>query len=148
MRTASFLFLTFALAGCRLPDREGMAPLPDNSPPLTFFEMMARARGQAGSALDAYYIDAWLDLEQAAHRLEQTARLLPRCTEIPDSLKGKLETEAEQLRQDAAKLGEAARARNATAANEAMQRIHARVRQLRPQEKALPEPKPPEPKPN
>lgn len=134
MRHAT-LFLLFAVVGCRLPEREGMNPLPENAPPLAYDEMITRARGQASSALDAYYIDAWMDLEQAAMRLEQSARLLPKSTHIPEALKAKVEPEADLLRQDAVKLLEAARAKNAAAANESIQRIIQRVRQMRAPEK-------------
>lgn len=132
MLRASCCLVLVALVGCRLAEREGMNPLPDNAAPLSYDEMLNRARGQASSALDAYYIDAWLDLEQAAQRLEQSARLLPKSTHIPEAFKAKVEPESDLLRQDAVKLLEAAKAKNANAANEAMQRITQRVRQLRP----------------
>jgi len=141
MLRASSCLLLVALIGCRLAEREGMNPLPDNAPPLSYDEMVTRARGQAASALDAYYIDAWMDLEQAAQRLEQSARLLPKSTHIPDAFKAKVEPEADLLRQDAVKLLEAARAKNAAGANEAMQRINQRIRQLRPQPKSAEEKK-------
>jgi hypothetical protein len=128
--------LIVATVGCRMAEREGMNPLPENAAPLSYDEMVTRARGQASSALDAYYIDAWLDLEQAAQRLEQSARLLPKSTHIPEAFKTKVEPEADQLRQDAVKLVEAARAKNAKDANDAMQRITQRIRQLRPPTKA------------
>ena len=127
--------LLVLLAGCRISEREGLNPLPENAAPLSYAEMVNRARGQASSALDAFYIDAWLELEQAAQRLEQTARLLPKTTHIPETFKMKVESESEQLRQDAVKLVEAARAKNATHVNETMQRINLRIRQLRPVEK-------------
>ena len=129
------LLLIVFIAGCRLTEREGANPLPENGAPLPYSEMVNRARGQATTALDAYYVDAWLDLEQSAQRLEQTARLLPKTTHIPEAFKTKVEPEAEQLRQDAVKLLEAARAKNATQVNEAMQRINQRIRQLRPTDK-------------
>jgi hypothetical protein len=129
------LLLIVFIAGCRLTEREGANPLPENGAPLPYIEMVNRARGQATTALDAYYVDAWLDLEQSAQRLEQTARLLPKTTHIPEAFKTKVEPEAEQLRQDAVKLLEAARAKNATQVNEAMQRINQRIRQLRPTDK-------------
>lgn len=143
MLRASFrgLVLLVVLAGCRLTEREGSNPLPENAPPLEYSDMINRARGQATSALDAYYIDAWLDLEQSAQRLEQTARLLPKSTHIPEAFKTKVEPESEQLRQDAVKLLEAARAKNAKQVNEAMQRINLRIRELRPAEKTLDEKK-------
>jgi hypothetical protein len=127
--------LLVLLAGCRISEREGLNPLPENAAPLSYAEMMNRARGQASSALDAFYIDAWLELEQAAQRLEQTARLLPKTTHIPEAFKMKVESESEQLRQDAVKLVDAARAKNTTHVNETMQRINLRIRQLRPVEK-------------
>lgn len=139
--SSCLLFLALVLAGCRLAEREGMNPLPENAAPLAYDEMLTRARGQAASALDAYYIDAWMDLEQAAQRLEQSARLLPKTTHIPEAFKTKVEPEADLLRQDAVKLLEAARAKNATAANEAMQRINQRIRQLGPQAKSAEEKK-------
>ena len=132
MLRASCCFLIVALAGCRAVEREGMNSLPENAAPLSYEEMVNRARGQASSALDAYYIDAWLDLEQAAQRLEQSARLLPKSTHIPEAFKTKIEPESDLLRQDATKLLAAARAKNASAANDAMQRITQRIRQLRP----------------
>lgn len=123
--------LVLLIAGCRSIEREGANPLPENAPPLSYHDMLNRARGQAGSALDAFYLDAWLELEQAAQRLEQSARLLPKATNIPEGIKDKVGPESDQLRADATKLVEAARAKNATQANEAMQRINQRIRQLR-----------------
>jgi hypothetical protein len=76
-----------------------------------------------------------MDLEQAAQRLEQTARLLPKSLEIPETFKSKVGPESDLLRQDAVKLLDAAKAKNATEVNEIMQRINVRIRQLRPEEK-------------
>jgi hypothetical protein len=129
--------LVALLAGCRVVEREGMLPLPENGPALTYNEMLNRARNQAGAALDGFYIDSWAEVEQAAVRLEESAKQLPKTTQIPDAFKTKLPGEADLLRQDATKLQEAARAKNATQANEAMQRINQRIRQLRPAEPAL-----------
>jgi hypothetical protein len=130
------LFFAALLSGCSAIEREGRLPLPENAPPLAYGEMIHRARGQAGAALDAFYIDNWTELEQAAQRLEQSARLLPKTTHIPDAFKNKVEPEADELRKDALKLAEAARAKNASTANDTMQRINQRIRQLRPMEKA------------
>ena len=49
------LFLLVVLAGCRTLEREGMTPLPEDAAPLTYHEMINRARGQASSALDAFW---------------------------------------------------------------------------------------------
>lgn len=132
MRAFCMGFLLFiGVTGCRAIEREGANPLPENGPALAYADMVNRARGQAGAAHDAFFIDAWLDVEQAAQRLEQTARLLPKTTNIPDGFKTKVEREADLLRKDAVNLLEAARAKNATQVNEALQRINQRVRQLR-----------------
>ena len=136
-----FLMLVALLVGCRVVEREGMLPLPENGAALTYNEMLGRARNQSGAALDAFYIDSWADLDQAATRLEESAKLLPKTTQIPDAFKTKLPGEADSLRQDAAKLQEAARAKNAAQSNEAMQRINQRIRQLRPADKAIDEKK-------
>ena len=137
MTRASIAVLAIlTIAGCRLAEREGQNPLPENAPPISYAEMINRARGQAGSALDAFYIDSWMDLEQAAQRLEQSARLLPKTTNIPETFKTKVEGEADLLRQDAVKLTEAARTKNAPQVNETMQRINQRIRQLRSPEKS------------
>jgi hypothetical protein len=136
-KSACFLLFVLTLAGCRISEREGQNPLPENAAPISYSEMMTRARGQAGTALDAFYLDAWIDLEQSAQRLEQTARLLPKTTHIPEAFKTKVEPEAELLREDASKLVMAARDRNAKQANEIMQRINQRIRELRPVDPSL-----------
>ena len=79
-------FLILVLVGCRISEREGLNPLPENAPPLEYIEMLNRARGQAGAALDAFYIDAWLDLEQAAQRLEHLDQRLYDPDLLVDSL--------------------------------------------------------------
>ena len=136
LRASLLLFaVVMLLAGCRALEREGQLPLPENAPPMSYNEMLDRARGQASSALDAFYIDAWMDLEQAAQRLEQSARLLPKTTHIPDAFKTKVEPEADLLRQDALKLVEVARAKNATQTNETMRRINQPHSQARPMAK-------------
>lgn len=139
MRTAfRGVLLIVVLAGCRISEREGANPLPENAAPLPYSEMITRARGQATTALDAFYVDSWLELEQSAQRLEQTARLLPKSTNIPAAFKAKIEPESDELRKDAVKLLEFARAKNAKQVNETMQRINLRIRQLRPEESAEP----------
>src|SRR4051812_22451105 len=96
--------LVLMILGCRLSEREGLNPLPENAPPLEYFEMINRGRNQAAAAVEAFHLDAWLDLEQAALRLEQTGRLLPKSTHIPEALQARVEPEATLLKQDAQKL--------------------------------------------
>jgi FkbM family methyltransferase len=129
-------------AGCRLPEREAVVrPLPEGQS-FTYHELIARMRAQATAGVEAFYVDAWSELQDVAAALEQTSRFLPKTTQIPDALKDRLTVETDQLRQDASKLGEAARAKNARAVNESLQRINLRIRELRPDDKT-PAPVPP-----
>ncbi len=119
------------VAGCRLPERETLRALPENGPGYRYAELIARARSQATIALEAFYVDNWLDLEDASASLEQTARFLAKGSEIPAVLQDRVGPEADQLRRDAIKLGEASRKRDARAVNETLQRINLRIRELR-----------------
>jgi len=134
LRASAVVLAAVFLFGCRTIEREGGIALPENSAPLSYGELMLRARGQAGAALDAFYLDAWTDLEQSAQRLEQTARFLPKATHIPASFKAKVEPESNLLREDATKLMDAARTKNSAQANDIMQRINQRIRLMRSQE--------------
>jgi hypothetical protein len=138
-RLSSLLVLAFLTAGCRLPpDGESLRALPENRL-YSYDQLLQRARAQATAAVEAFYVDAWRDLEDAAAALEQTSHFLPRTTNIPASMRDKLVLEAGALHRDADKLGEAARARDVQRANELLQHINLKVRQLRPLEDARPE---------
>jgi hypothetical protein len=134
LRASVLVLFAVLIFGCRTIEREGAIALPENSVPLSYTELLIRARGQAGAALDAFYLDSWIDLEQSAQRLEQTARFLPKATHVPDAFKAKVESEADLLRQDAAKLIDAARAKDVPNTNAIMQRINQRIRQMRPRD--------------
>jgi hypothetical protein len=140
MPRTSLLFATaLLLSGCHLPEREAaLTPLPEGQP-FTYAELVTRARNQATTALEAFYVDGWTDLETIATGLDQTARLLPKSNDIPASVKDRLGKDTDQLRQDAKELGKAARAKDSKAVNEILQRINVRIRDLRVEEKT-PEP--------
>ena len=124
-----------ALAGCAVPqEREALKPLSDKTTTVVYADLFSRARLQAAAALEAFYADNWLELEQTAQVLEQTARYLPKATELPAHLKKNIEQESESLRQQAMKLGDSARGKNVKSANENLQRIHLTIRTLRPTE--------------
>ena len=136
---------TLALAGCHLPEREAaLTPLAENQP-FNYVDLLARARSQATTALEAFYVDAWSDLESVAIGLEQTARLLPKSNNVPTAVKDRIGPETDQLKLDARKLGDAARAKDAMAVNTVLQRIFVRIRELRVDEKIPPPQAPPEP---
>lgn len=133
MRSAIFgSVLYLILSGCRLPpEREPLKPLPEDGAQFTYAELLARARLQATAALEAFYIDSWMEVEDAAKALEQTARFLPKTTEQPAALKDTLAQTAADLGKEALELGVAARGKNVSAANEAMQQITLQIRELK-----------------
>jgi hypothetical protein len=133
MRHAWLLGLGLAvLVGCQLPaEQVPLKPLPEDGPPQTYADMVTRARAQATAANEAFYINRWGDLEEAAKGLSQTARVLSKATEVPAKHKDKLDVEAGDLGKDAVKLRDAAHAQEVGKATEALQRINLKVRELR-----------------
>jgi hypothetical protein len=124
--------LALGVAACALPpERTPIRPLPDETVSLPFAELLTRARIQASNATEAFYLNKWEDLEDAARGLEQTARVLPKAIEVPPPQKEKLSTVSTALRKDAVSLREAAKAHNVKDTNEAMQRVNLTVRELR-----------------
>ncbi len=130
--TALFLF---ALAGCQLPpERVPLKPLPEDGPPQPYADLVGRARVQATAANEAFYINKWSDLEDAAKGLELTARVLGKATEVPAKHKDTLPVEAGDLGKEAVRLREAAKAQEVRQTTEALQRINLKVRELRPED--------------
>jgi hypothetical protein len=120
------------LAGCQSPaERLPINRLPDDAPPMPFAELLTRARMQASAANEAFYVNRWSDLEDAAQGLEQTARFLPKATEVPAGHKEKLPDQATTLGKEAVKLRQAAIAQDVTKVNESLQRVNLKVRELR-----------------
>jgi hypothetical protein len=142
-RIGPLMLLAVLCAGCRAPaDGEALRALPENRT-FAYDELIHRLRAQATAGVEAFYVDAWKDLEDSAAAMEQTARFLPRTTNIPASAKDSLDMDAEALRHEAVKLGDAARARKVREVNEVLQRINLQVRQLRPREGPAPGALPP-----
>lgn len=124
-------FILF-LAGCQSPaERLPINRLPDDAPPMPFAELLTRARMQASAANEAFYVNRWSDLEDAAQGLEQTARFLPKATEVPAAHKEKLPDQATTLGKEAGKLRQAAIAQDVPKVNEALQKVNLQVRELR-----------------
>lgn len=138
------LLVLLALVGCQSSERASLRPLPEANSYI-YPELVSRARAQATAATEAFFVDAWLELEDLARGLEQTARFLPLAAEIPPALKDKIAPETATLRQDAQKLAAAAHVQNVAACNEALQRINLRIRLLRPTDPVAPAPLPPRP---
>ena len=135
MHRALWLVLSLVIAGCcNLPEEHlPLQPIPDNGKALDYAEVVLRARLQAASATEAFYVNKWSDLEDAATSLERTAALLPKATGVPDKQKDKLAAHADELTRDARQLRESAKAKDVPHSNEYLQRIHLKVRELRPE---------------
>jgi hypothetical protein len=119
-------------AGCAAPqERAPLKPLTEDTPPQTYVDLLNRARVQATTATEAFYVNGWPDLEELARGLEQTARFLQKATEVPARHKDRLKDEAGGLESEARRLQEAAKARDEKKTNEVMQRINLLVRELR-----------------
>ena len=132
LRSLSLAAFLLLLVGCQSPaERLPINRLPDDSPPLPYAELLTRARMQASMANEAFYVNRWSDLVDAAQGLEQTARFLPKATEVPAGHKEKLPDRAANLGKEAGKLHQAAQAQDVPKANEALQRVNLQVRELR-----------------
>ena len=130
LRTLTLPLFAIATAGCCLPEKEAIKPLPENVQ-MTFDDLLARVRLQVNAAIEAFYIDDWQQLETAAESIEQSARFLPRSTLQPATVKELLTDTAAMMQQGASSLKTAARTKNVEGANSALQRLTLQVRLLR-----------------
>lgn len=131
--------LLLALSACQVPPDQGpLRRLPEEGQTYTYPEIISRARLQAQTALEAFYVDNWDNLEQVAGGLEQTARFLPKSKDIPAKHRDILAGESAALSKDAIVLRDAARTKDVTQANDALQRIHFKIRSLRPDPASTP----------
>jgi hypothetical protein len=131
MRLFYSVLIVTILAGCRLPpEREALKPLPEDAAGLVYADLLHRARQQASVALEAFYVDSWKELEEAAEGLEQTARFLPKAMGQPPEHKDAVNQASGTLKQESTRLLEAARAKNVDGANQAIQRITLQIRTL------------------
>ncbi len=132
-RAPWFAFLLVPVLGCTLPPEQmPLKPLPEDGPPQTYADTVGRARVQATAANEAFYINNWSDLEDAARGLEQTARFLGKASDVPGKHKDTLAGETGSLGNEAIKLREAAKNHDTKQATESLQRINLQVRALRP----------------
>jgi hypothetical protein len=132
VRCVVVICLIVSAFGCQAPpQRPGVAALPEDSAPLPFADLVTRARAQAMTALEAYYVDHWAEVEDAARGLEQTARFLRRATDVPQTRQGDLTPRTDTLADAARQLREAAKAKAGEQVNAVLQRINSQVRELR-----------------
>jgi hypothetical protein len=135
MRNGLLCCVCVLALGCRLPpDREPFKPLPENGARFSYGELLSRLHGQANAAMDAFFVDAWVELEEAASGLDQTARFLAKADGSPEHLKANLFQNCSNLQKEATRLADAARKKNADVATEALQRVTLQIRQLKARE--------------
>jgi hypothetical protein len=124
--------MAVALCGCQLPaDRASMRPLPDEVQPVPYAELLTRARSEASIATEAFYVNRWNDLEEAAHRLEVTARYLPKAEDVPAANKDTLGVVSGDLGKEAVNLRDAAKAQDVKKTNEVLRLVNLKIRELR-----------------
>jgi hypothetical protein len=129
------LSLFCAVIGCQAPmARIAPQPLPEDTPPMPYAELVARLRQLAMSAHEAFYLDRWDEVETTARALQQSARFLTKALSVPPERVSDLAQRSEALAMDAGQLRDAAKGRPADVANinSILQRIHLQVRALRP----------------
>jgi hypothetical protein len=125
-------FLLCVALGCVSPSEHvPLRPLPEDAAPLPYAELLTRARLQATAATDAFYVNRWTDLEDAARGLEQTAKFLTKATDVPAKQKDTLPVMAGDLGKEAAALRDAAKAKEVDKSNDTLQRITLKIRELR-----------------
>jgi hypothetical protein len=121
------------VAGCQSPpERIPLQPLPENGKGLDYGEVVQRARLYTIAATDAFYVNKWNELDEAGRNLEMTALLLPKATDVPAKQQEKLDANAAELSRDAGQLRAAAKGQDVKRTNEILQRLHLKVRELRP----------------
>src|SRR5271165_444811 len=112
MKRAPLLLLSLVLyAGCATPPERAVRPLPEDGPAPPYSDLLTRARLQATAATEAFYVNQWGDLEDAAKSLEQTAKFLGKSADAPPKQKDSLGTRADELGKEALVLHEAARSK-------------------------------------
>ncbi len=128
----SFLLL-FLTIGCQSPERAALRPIPPDAAPLTYEELLTRARGQASAAQEFFFRDSWPDVEQAADALQQTAAHLAKLKpeDVPTKHRAEQAKHVKEIEQIAVDLHAAAKGKDVAKTNDAMQRLNLKVRELR-----------------
>jgi hypothetical protein len=126
-------FLLLAIAGCQLPPEQvPLKPLPEDGPPQAYADIVTRIRVQATAANEAFYINKWDELEDAARGLEKTAAYINKAPDLPTGRRAAMAAEAAGLIKESQELRDAAKAQDVRQANEILQRVNLKVRELRP----------------
>jgi hypothetical protein len=98
---------------------------------LPYAELLTRARAQASLATEAFYVNRWNDLEEAAHGLEVTARYMPKAEDVPAANRDSLGVVSGDLGKEAVNLRDAAKAQDVKKTNEVLRLVNLKIRELR-----------------
>src|SRR5262249_43393738 len=111
MRTTCVGLLAIVLSlGCQTaPEQIKIPPLPAEGQPVTYSDVVQRARVLATTATEAFYIDKWGEVESAALGLEQTALYLPKSSDIPAARRASMDAQMQSLVREAQELRDAAK---------------------------------------
>lgn len=135
--------LLLLLPACALPpEREPIRLLPEDRGPVPYNELSTRARLQATGATEAYMVDRWDDIQDAARALEQTARFLPKAQDVPAKQKDTLPKLSEDLAKEAVLLRDGAKEKDATKVKTSLTRVQNLVHELAPAPPPPPIPNP------
>src|SRR5215468_1114982 len=98
-RTLLIGLVVLSSLSCQAPgERAAMPPmLPDKVTPLPYAQLLQRSRVLVSRANDAFYVDNWAGLEEAAQGLEQTAQYLTKAEDVPAKHKDTLKTTSADL---------------------------------------------------
>lgn len=134
-------WMLLLLPACAVPiEREPLRLLPEDRGAMPYNELSTRARLQATSAMEAYYVDRWADVEDAARGLEQTARFLNKAQDIPAKQKETLPKLTEDLAKEALLLRDSAKEKDSKKVHESLTRVQSMVRELTPSPPTAPPP--------
>jgi hypothetical protein len=125
--------LLLATASCMMAEPRSALPppLPDRVTALPYGQLLQRARAQAARANEAFYVDNWVDVEEAARGLEQTAQYLIKAEDVPAKHKDTLATASADLGKLAKSLLDAAKVKDSKKTNTLLAQINAKVREMR-----------------
>ncbi len=126
-------FFAVLVVGCQSgPEALKIPPRPTDGQPLAYADEIQLARSQATTANEAFTVDKWLEVEEAAAWLEDTARRIPNAPGVPQSLRASLPSQSAALLADVQLLRESAKKKDEDKTNAALARIYLRVRKMRP----------------
>jgi hypothetical protein len=126
--------LLAALVSCQVAPESRTAPLtplPEKVTAVPYGRLLERARTQTKQATEAFYVDNWSDLEDAARGLEQTAQYLVKAEDVPAKHKDTLATMSGDLGKLAKSLGEAAKKKDVKETTDVLTKIQVAVREMR-----------------